>query len=69
MATISILVNTVGPSVDPRPDDIAFGAGTFSWQDLVHSWKAGPDEVMTVEKIILILSKALDPVVCFAEVV
>ena len=33
-------------------DDTAFGAGTFSWQDPVHSWKAGPGEVMTVEKII-----------------
>ena len=21
--------------------------GTFSWQDPVHSWKAGPGEVMT----------------------
>ena len=27
-----------------------FLAGTFSWQDPVHSWKAGPGEVMTVEK-------------------
>ena len=53
MATISILVNTVVPSVDPRPDDIAFGAGTFSWQDLVHSWKAGPGEVMTVENLFI----------------
>ena len=26
-----------------------FGEGTFSWQDPVHSWKAGPGEVMTVE--------------------
>ena len=24
--------------------------GTFLWQDPVHSWKAGPGEVMTVEK-------------------
>ena len=42
MATISIRANTVQPSVDR-------GAGTFSWQDPVHSWKAGPGEVMTVE--------------------
>ena len=50
MTTISILANTVRPSVDRRLDDTAFGAGTFSWQDPVHSWKAGPGEVMTVEK-------------------
>ena len=50
MATISILANTVGPSVDCRFDDTAFSVGTFLWQDPVHSWKAGPDEVMTVEK-------------------
>ena len=30
-------------------DDTPFGAGTFSWQDSVHSSKAGPGEVMTVE--------------------
>ena len=30
-------------------DDIAFGAGTLTWQDPVHSWKAGPGEVMTVK--------------------
>ena len=47
MATISILANTVRPSVDHRSDDTAFGAETFSWQDPVHSWKAGPGEVMT----------------------
>jgi hypothetical protein len=28
-------------------DDFALGAGTFSLQDPVHSWKAGPGEVMT----------------------
>ena len=33
-----------------RLDDTTFGAGTFSWQDPVHSWTAGPGEVMTVEK-------------------
>ena len=32
-----------------RSDDIAFGAGTFPGQDPVHSWKAGPGEVMNVE--------------------
>jgi hypothetical protein len=26
-----------------------FGAGTSTWQDPVHSWKAGPGEVTTVE--------------------
>ena len=30
-----------------------FWAGTFSWQDPVHSWKAGPDEVMTVENLFI----------------
>ena len=25
--------------------------GIFSWQDPVHSWKAGPGEVMTVENL------------------
>ena len=49
MATISIQTNTVRPFVNHRSDDTAFGAGTFSWQDAVHSWKAGPGEVMTVE--------------------
>ena len=48
MPTISILANTVIPSVDRRSDDTTFGAGTFSWKDPVHSWKAGPGEVMTV---------------------
>ena len=51
MATISILVYTVRPSVDRRLDDTVFGAGTFSWEDPVHSWKAGPGEVMTVENL------------------
>ena len=54
MATISILANTVRPSVDLRSDDTAFRAGTFSWQDPVHSWKAGPGEVMTVENLLFI---------------
>ena len=27
--------------------DTAFGAGTLTWQDPVHSWKAGPGKVMT----------------------
>ena len=54
METISILANTVRPSVDHRSDDTAFGAGTFSWQDPVHSWKAGPGEVMTVENLLFI---------------
>ena len=31
-------------------DDNAFGAGTLTWQDQVHSRKAGPGEVMTVKK-------------------
>ena len=53
MATISILANTVRPSVDRSLDDTAFGAGTFSWQDPVHSWKADPGEVMTVENLLL----------------
>ena len=53
MGTISILANTVRPSVNRRLDDTAFGVGTFSWQDPVHSWKAGPGdcEVMTMENL------------------
>ena len=47
MATTFILANIVRPSVDRRSDDTAFGAGTFSLQDPVHFWKAGPGEVMT----------------------
>ena len=49
MVTISILANRVRTSVDRRWDDTSFSEGTFSWQDPVHSWKAGPGEVMTVE--------------------
>ena len=49
MATISILANTVRPYVDHKLDDTAFRAGTLSWQDPVHSWKAAPGEVLTVE--------------------
>ena len=56
MATISIQANTVRPSVDRRPDDTAFRAGTFSWQDPVHSWKAGPglNGIMTVGNLFII---------------
>ena len=43
----------VRPSVDRRLDDTAFGVRTFSWQDPVHSWKAGPGEVMTVENLFI----------------
>ena len=52
LATNSILANTVRPSVDRRLDDTTFGVGTFSWQDPVHSSKAGPGEVMTVENLL-----------------
>ena len=55
MATIYMLADTVRPSVDHRLDDTAFGAGTFPWQDPVHSWKAGPGEVMTVEYLSIYL--------------
>ena len=41
--------------VNHKLDDTAFGAGTFSWQDPINSWKAGPGEVMTVEKLIYLL--------------
>ena len=47
----SELANTGRPSVDRRLDDTAFGAGAFWGQDPVHSWKAGPGEVMTVENL------------------
>ena len=30
-------------------DTAAFRVGILSWQDQVHSWKADPGEVMTVE--------------------
>ena len=33
-------------------DDTAFGPETFSWQDPVHSWKAGPGEVMIMENLL-----------------
>ena len=56
MATISILANTVRPSVDRRSDDTTFGVGTFSWQDPVYSWKADPGEVMTAENLLLFIS-------------
>ena len=32
-------------------DDTAFGAGTFSWKNPLHFWKAGSGEVMTVENL------------------
>ena len=54
MATIYILANAVRLSDNCRLDDTAFGVGKFSWQDLVHSWKAGPGEVMAVESLIVI---------------
>ena len=53
MATISILANTVRQSIADC-DDTAFGAGTLTWQDSVHSWKAGPGEVMTMENLFII---------------
>ena len=59
MTTISILANTVRPSVDRRSDDTAFGAETFSVQDPVHSWKAGPSEVMTVENLYLFINSGM----------
>ena len=59
MVTISILANTVRTSVARRSDDTAFGAGTVSWQDQVHSWKAGPGEVMTVENLFIIVRAGL----------
>ena len=43
MATISILANTVRPSQIGGYD---LWVETFSWQDPVHSWKAGPGEVI-----------------------
>ena len=40
--------------INRRSDDTTFGAETFSWQDPIHSWKAGPGEVMTVENLLKI---------------
>ena len=73
MVTISIQVNTNRPSVDPSSDEIAFGAGTFSWQDPVHSWKAGPGEVISEEYFFLFIydlvpldnNKAWDHIILF----
>ena len=56
--SLSWQANTVRPSVDCRLDDTAFVAGTFSWQDPVYSWKAGPGEVMTVENLFYLLFHA-----------
>ena len=56
MATISILANTVRQSVDRRLDDTAFEPEKVSWQDPVHSWKAGPGEGMTVENLFIIMN-------------
>ena len=50
MTTISILANTVRPSVVRRSDVTAFGAETFSKQNPVNYWKAGPGDIMTVGK-------------------
>ena len=36
-----------------QSDHLSFGVETFSWQDTVHSWKAGPGEVMTVENLFI----------------
>ena len=32
-------------------DDTIIWAGTLTWQDPVHSWKAGPGEVITMENL------------------
>ena len=42
-----ILANTV----DCRSYDTAFGAGTFSWQDPVHSWKTGKKSIFCVFRL------------------
>ena len=54
MVTISSLAYTVRPFVDHRLDATPLGAGTFSYQDPVHAWKAGPGEVM-IGKFIYLL--------------
>ena len=43
MLTISIWANTVRQSGDRRLDDTTLGAGTFPWQDPVHSWVSQAD--------------------------
>ena len=48
--SLCIRANKVRPTVDHKPDDTPYGARTFSWQDSVHSWKAGP---LTVEKKVI----------------
>ena len=47
MVTISILTNTQSDHLfiaERMILDTAFGAVAFSWQDPVHSWKAGPGD-------------------------
>ena len=51
------MADTVRSSHDCRSDDTAFGAGTFSWQDPVHSWKAGSGEVMTMENLFITIAE------------
>ena len=45
-------------SADSQMNNTAFWAGTFSRQDPVYSWKAGPGEVMTVENLFYLLFHA-----------
>ena len=47
MVTISIPAKQSDHLLNADCDDTAFGEGTLTWQDPVHSWKAGPSEVMT----------------------
>ena len=68
MVTISIRANTVRPSINHISDNTAFGAGTFSWQDPLHSWKAGPGEVMTVENLLPLHSEAAENIILGSQV-
>ena len=58
LSTVMLLQNLILAFCDFRIRDSVSGSNfvnsppeTFSWQDPVHSWKAGPGEVMTVENL------------------
>ena len=57
LGKVKLLQSICGPKIcikyskHRRSDDTAFGARTFSWQDPVHSWKAGPGKVMIVKNL------------------
>ena len=56
MVTISIWANRSDHLLIADYDGTAIRAGTLTWQaQYINSWKAGPGEVMTVEKKVFIV--------------